>query len=96
MNVSNNEIDFTEDDLKEVFALFSSPTKYELQQSFDPNSEHYLKQVLLFDEYELSQDKREFAIDALRSVLAFLHKHNYQIEKDGEVFSLNGIFKHFR
>jgi hypothetical protein len=38
MNISDHEIEFSEDDLKEVFGLFSSPTEHELQQTYDPNS----------------------------------------------------------
>jgi hypothetical protein len=71
MNISDHKIDFSEDDLKEVFALFSSSSEYELKQSYDPTSEHYFERILPLDEYELSQEKREFSIDALRSVFAF-------------------------
>ena len=95
MNISNHKIDFSEDDFKEVFAVFCSPTEYELRQAYDPSSEHYFERILPLDEYELHQDKREFSIDALRSVFAFIHRHGYRIEKDGEVFSLGSIFEHF-
>ncbi len=95
MDISNHKIDFSEDDLKEVFAVFCSPTEYELRQSYDPRSGHYFELISPLDEYELSQDKREFSIDALRSVFAFLHRHGYRIEKDGEIFNLDSIFEHF-
>lgn len=95
MKVSNNKIEFDEADLKEVFALFSSPSAYELKQVDDPANEHYLGRVNLTEEYELSYAKQDFAEDALRAVLAFLHRHGYRIEKDGEVFSLGGISEYF-
>ncbi|HYX73014.1 MAG TPA: hypothetical protein VE732_09600 [Nitrososphaera sp.] len=95
MNISDHEIDFSDDDLKEVFGLFSSPTEHELKQTYDPDSEHYFRRIVPLEEYNLSQDKREFSLDALRGVIAFLHRHGYRIEKDGKIFSLVGILKHF-
>ncbi len=95
MNISDHEIEFSEDDLKEVFGLFSSPTEHELQQTYDPNSEHYFKRIVPLEEYDLSQDRREFALDAVRATITFLHRHGYQIEKDGQVFGLAGILEHF-
>ncbi len=95
MKVSGNNIEFSEADLKEVFALFSSSTDYELNQVDDPANEHYFGRVKLMEEYELSYAKQDFAIDALRAVLAFLHRHGYRIEKDGKVLSLDGISEYF-
>lgn len=95
MNISDHEIEFAEADLKEVFALFSSATEYELQQTYDTNSEHYFERVVPREEYELTEEKQEFALDALRAVFLFLHQHGYQIEKDGKIISLNGILEHF-
>ena len=95
MNISNHEIEFSEDDLKEVCGLFSSSTEHELQQTYDPKSEHYFKRIVLLEEYDLSQDKREFALDAVRATLTFLHRHGYHIEKDGKILRLEGILEHF-
>lgn len=95
MNIEADNIEFSEDDFKEVFALFTSPAAYELSQTYDSDSEHYFRRVNLTEEYELAEEKREFAVDSLRAVLAFLHRHGYQIEKDGVTFSLSGISEHF-
>lgn len=88
-------IEFAETDFKEVFSLFASSTAHELHQIDDPASEHYFERVDLMKEYELSYEKREFAIDALRAVLAFLHRHGYRLERDGEILSLAGISQQF-
>jgi len=91
----DDTIEFSETDLKEVFSLFTSSTAHELQQVDDPASEHYFERVDLMKEYELSYEKREFAVDALRAVFAFLQRHGYRLEKNGEILSLDGISKEF-
>jgi hypothetical protein len=91
----DDTIEFSEADFKEVFSLFASSTAHELKQVDDPASEHYFERVDLMKEYELSYEKREFAIDALRAVFAFLQRHGYRLEKDGEILSLDGISKEF-
>jgi hypothetical protein len=95
MNVTDLKVEFSESDFQEVFALFPSPSAYELGQVYDPRSEHYFERADLSEDYNLSYEKREFAIDALRASLAFLHRHGYPIEKDGEVISLEDILEHF-
>jgi hypothetical protein len=95
MNLTDSEIEFIEADLKEVFALFSSPSEYELRQTYDPNSEHYFETIVLPEEYELTEPKREFALDSLRAVMSFLHRHGYRIEKNGKTLSLEGIMEYF-
>ncbi len=95
MNVTDREVEFSEDDFREVFALFASPSAYELVQVYDQSSEHYFQRLDLSEEYNLSYEKREFAIDALRAVLTFLHQHDYRIEKDGKIISLKGILEEF-
>ena len=91
----DDTIEFSETDFKEVFSLFASSTAHEVNQIDDPASEHYFERVDLMKEYELSYERREFAVDALRSVFAFLNRHGYRLEKDGEIFSLDGISKQF-
>jgi len=95
MIVTDLKVEFSEADLREVFALFSSPSAYEMGQVYDPASDHYFERVDLSEEYNLSYEKREFAIDALRASFDFLHRHGYRIEKDGRVISLEGILEHF-
>ncbi len=95
MKISNESIALTETDLKEVFGLFSSPAKDELKWTIDPNHSDFFERINLSETYELCQEKREFALDSLRGVLAFLHCQGYRIEKGGETFSLEGIFEHF-
>ncbi len=75
---------FNENDLKEIFALFTSVTLDELNQIYDSKNRHYFENEKLDDEYNLSQAKREFASDSLRSVLYFLTKHGYRITKANE------------
>jgi len=78
----------TEDDLKELFSLFCSPTKYEKEQMYSPSSDHYFSGVSLSDEYQLNEEKREFALDAWRAVLFFLYSRGYSLCKDGKTIDL--------
>lgn len=89
MKVTNGAIDLSEDDLKELFSLFSSSTQYEKQQIYDDRSQHYFLGVSLADEYSLTQDKREFALDAWRAVVHFLNTKGYSLCKDGQEVSLS-------
>ena len=95
MNITEREVEFSEDDFREVFALFSSPSSYEMVQVYDQNSEHYFRLLNLSDEYDLSSEKRGFSIDALRAVLTFLHRHDYRVENGGKILSLQGILAAF-
>jgi transcriptional regulator NrdR family protein len=84
---------FTEDNLKEVFALFTSATFDELTQIYDKNNRHYFENEKLDDEYHLSEEKREISLDSLRSVLYFLTKHGYRISKGNEEINSDYILK---
>lgn len=75
---------FRESDLKEIFALFTSVTRDELSQIYDVDNRHHFENENLDDEYQLSQAKREFSLDCLRSVLYFLTNHGYTITKNDE------------
>ena len=95
MKISDREIEFSETDLKEVFGLFTSPSRQELHWNYDSARPDFFEQIDLSVEYELTQEKREFALDALRATLFFLHYSGYQLEKDGKVLSLKGITDYF-
>jgi hypothetical protein len=43
------------------------------------------------EQYELCFEKREFAIDALRAVLAFLQRHGYRLEENGKILRLDAV-----
>jgi len=47
MIVSENGIRLSEDDLKEIFALFCSATRFEMLQVYDEQSDHYFHNVQL-------------------------------------------------
>ncbi len=70
-------ITLSEDDLKEIFALFTSPADEEVSQIYDETSKFHFKKENLTDEYSLAQEKREFAIDAWRAVNYFMRRHGY-------------------
>ena len=91
LKVTNNTIEFSELDFKEVFSLFTSPTAHELHQIDNPTDDHYFDRVDLMEQYELCFEKREFAIDALRAVLAFLHRRGYRLEENGNILGLDGV-----
>jgi len=77
-----------EEELQEIFALFSSPTDDELRQVYDPESPHFYKGEDLRQEYNLMQEKREFAEDAWRSVMFFLHNHGFVLTRNGIQYNL--------
>ncbi len=89
MIASENGIVLSEDDLKEIFALFSSATKFEKLQVYDEQSDHYFHNVRLSEEYSLTEETREFALDAWRAVISFLNSNGYSLSKDGRIVRLS-------
>jgi len=84
-----NKITLSESDLKELFALFTSVTKYEKRRIYDPaNDDHFLK-TNLAEEYSLTEEKREYALDAWRAVLYFLHLRGYKLTRIDEEIDLS-------
>jgi len=88
-DTNNGILEVSEEDFKEIFALFTSSAKYERDQVYDGDSIHSFRNEDLAAEYYLSLDKREFAVDAWRAVLYFLHKHGFSAYKDGVVYDLS-------
>lgn len=78
----------SEDDLKEIYSLFTSSTQHERKQVYDEHSDHHFLSVRLGDEYSLTEEKREFALDAWRAVINFLHLKGYSLCRDGQTVSL--------
>ena len=81
-------ITLTEEDLRELFALFSSPTDEERHQVFDSSHSNFYKLENLEAEYSLTQERREFADDAWRAVTYFLHRKGFKLYRDGVEFDL--------
>ncbi len=77
-------LELNDDLAKEVFALLSCSTDYEAGLAYDSTSPDFWKNENLEADYEVSQAKREFALDALRGVLNYLQHHGYQLTQDGE------------
>jgi hypothetical protein len=88
-------MELTEEDLKEIFSLFTSPSKYEKAQIYDEKDAHYYKEQNLDDSYDLSQEKREYAYDAWRAVVYFMHIHGYRLQKGNKVVELDFIEDEF-
>lgn len=91
MQIIDNKILLNDADYKELFSLFCSPTSYEVSQIYSKENDHYFEKVDLQEECELTQEKREFGIDAWRSVLTFLHRKGFFLAKDGNEISLSFI-----
>jgi hypothetical protein len=88
VRITDEEVSYSDEDLKEIFSLFSSVGEYEREQVYDPGSRHYFERVNLDAEYELTQERREYALDAARAVLTFLHRNGYRLERDGHIVGL--------
>ncbi|MGH7495429.1 MAG: hypothetical protein ACREOO_23980 [bacterium] len=88
-------ITLNEHDLKEIFALFSSVSTYELGQIYDRLHDNFYKNEILAEEYELTQPKREFARDSWRAVIYFLYKQGYQLKKGDQIVDLEFIMSEF-
>ena len=78
-------------DLKEIFELFSSCSKDELTHVYNRSSSAYFELTDLDEEYELTQPKREFAVDAVRGVLAFLSRRGYRLDNGEKVVALDNV-----
>ena len=88
-------LELSNDDLKEVFSLFSSSTTYEINQIYDVNNDLYFKLENLNEEYELVLEKKEFALGSLRAVLYYLVTHGYEVKKGNNKIDLEDIKKTF-
>ena len=93
MASSIRTVELDDSDLKEIFALFTSPSEYEVAQIYDPQSEHYFQKVDLNKEYSLTEEQREYAIDALRAVIQFARSRGYSLCKDDEEIDLSFVTK---
>ena len=78
-----------EDDLREIFALFCSTTRYERNQIYDKDSGHHFASENLDDVYDLSQEKREYALDAWRAVMYLLYRRGFKLRRNNEEIQLN-------
>ncbi len=95
MRISNKPITLSEDDLKEIFSLFTSSTRYERDQVYDRHSGHHFSDVKPLEEYTLTEEKREYALDAWRAVIYFLHSKGYSLCQDNERRDLSFIDDYF-
>jgi hypothetical protein len=84
MKATNDRIELNENDLKEIFSLLTSCTIHERNEIYEESSNHYYLKVDLMEENSLTQEKREFALDAWRAVLYFLHSKGYSLCKAGQ------------
>jgi hypothetical protein len=75
-------IRLSEDDLRELFALFSSPTEEEVAMIYSPQHRLFFRNVDLTEEYSLTEGRGDFAEDAWRAVTYFLDRHGYRVTKD--------------
>jgi hypothetical protein len=81
-------VTLSDEDLRELFALFSSPTDDELRQVLNPSHTNFYKLENLEAEYTLTQERREFALDAWRAVTYFLHRKGFNLYRNGVEFDL--------
>ena len=82
------KVTLSDEDLRELFAFFSSPTDEELHQVLSPSHTNFYKQENLDAEYSLTQERREFALDAWRAVTYFLYRKGFNLCRNGSDFDL--------
>jgi hypothetical protein len=82
------KVTLSDDDLQELFALFSSPTDEEVRQVLNPSHTNFYKNENLEAEYTLTQERREFADDAWRAVTYFLYRKGFILHRNGVDFDL--------
>ena len=91
MEVKNNRISLDDSDWKEIFSLFCSPTQYEIGQIYSEGDDQFYQTRDLNREHTLTQEEREFAIDAWRSVLYFLRAKGFTLSLGKEEVDLEFI-----
>ncbi len=96
MEIINEKVLLDEADYRELFSLFCSPTRYELLQIYSKENNYYYEKVDLQEEYTLTQEKREFSIDAWRSVLLFLNRKGFLLIKNEGKVKLSFIKEELR
>ncbi len=79
----------SDDDLRELFALFSSPTEEEVAQIYSVQEPLFFRNEDITEEYSLVQEKGDYARDAWRAVIYFLRRHGYKLTKDGQPVNFN-------
>jgi hypothetical protein len=84
-------LELKEDDFKEIFALFSSVSVYERNQIYDSKDSLYYLDQNLDEEYHLTEGRRDFALDALRAVLYYLHRRGLKLTKGNKVDDLQWV-----
>jgi len=82
------EVTLNDEDLRDLFALFSSPTDEELRQVLNPSHSNFYKLENLKAEYTLTQERREFAEDVWRAVIYFLQRKGFNLYRNGGEFDL--------
>lgn len=95
MKIEEDKLTLDEDDLKAIFSLFTSPSNYEKGQIYQWDSGHYYLDVDLSEEYQLSEEKREYARDAWRAVISFLHSKGFALWDSGKVIDCSFIEHEF-
>jgi hypothetical protein len=81
----------TEKDLKEIFALFTSSTKYERDQVYNKEGNHFFLKHNILEEYSLTEEKREYALDSWRAVIGFLRGKGFSLKKGEQEIDLGFI-----
>jgi hypothetical protein len=86
--INRAKVTLSDEDLRQLFAFFSSPTDDELRQVLNPSHTNFYKNENLEAEYTLTQERREFAEDAWRAVTYFLYRKGFNLCRDGSDFDL--------
>ncbi|MBI1870396.1 MAG: hypothetical protein HYS07_04295 [Chlamydiae bacterium] len=89
--VQHQSLELNDDLLKEIFALSTASTDYEVNLAYDAKNEDFWQKENLNEVYKLGQQKREYALDSLRGVLSWLNRHNYEIHQEGQKVDLSNI-----
>jgi len=88
MKTERNRVILGERDLQEIFGLFTSSTLYEKEQIYRKDSAHFFPNEVLSEEYSLTEEKRELALDAWRAALTFLQRKGFVLSIDNQTVDL--------
>ena len=90
---THETLELSDNLLKEIFALSTASTDYEVELAYDPKNSDFWQNENLDESYKLNQQKKEYSLDALRGVLGWLNRHGFRVTQEGKEVDLNPVLE---